>query len=70
MNNGNKRSTKRTEMAEIVANMLRLRACQAAVLALFAAAYITVGDVKSLIVTNKLITTMRSQHGLLTFENL
>ena len=70
MYNGNKRSTKRTEMAEIVANMLRLRACQAAVVALFAAAYVTVGDVRSLIVTSKLITTMRPQHGLLIFQDL
>ena len=37
-------------MAEIVANIVRLRALQAAVVALFAAAYVTVGDVKSLIV--------------------
>ena len=70
MYNGNKRSPKRTEMAEIVANILRLRACQAAVLALFAAAYVAVGDVKSLIVTNKLIITLRSQHGLLVVQEL
>ncbi|KAM0798117.1 hypothetical protein BDR22DRAFT_823672 [Usnea florida] len=37
-------------MDEIVANIVRLRALQAAVVALFAAAYVTVGDVKSLIV--------------------
>ena len=37
-------------MADIIVNIVRLRACQAAIVALFAAAYVTVGDVKSLIV--------------------
>ena len=55
-------------MADIIANIIRLHACQAAVVALFAAAYVAVGDVKSLIVTNKLIAIMRSQHGLLDLQ--
>ena len=44
-------------MAEIVANIIRLRACQAAVVALIAAAYVTVGDVKSLIVGREPVST-------------
>ena len=46
-------------MAEIVANIVRLRALQAAVVALFAAAYVTVGDVKSLIVGREPIISTR-----------
>ena len=40
-------------------NIIRLRACQAAIVALFAAAYVTVGDIKSVIVGSEPIISTR-----------
>ena len=50
---------KRTEMDAVIANILRLRACQAAVLALFAAIIVTNVDINSLIVGNEPTRTTR-----------